>query len=164
MKNHEWDTAEIKRAAQQSGKPLEGRCAMAFSAAGWMPYMGTHFMQPHGKARELDRAEKVTVSVSFVIAGSIANHDGGSGRWRYRLVECERDRLATIETMHPHSLTDCPERVRLSTAVAKAVQSVYAIQSSDRTLPDFREQLQAARKAERDAVAALNKHRAEHEC
>lgn len=50
----------------------------------------------------------------------------------------------------------CPERLRLSEAVTIATNEVYKAKSS--------KEKAKARKAEREAIRALNEHRNEHDC
>jgi hypothetical protein len=59
---------------------------------------------------------------------------------------------------------DCEERDRLIDSVTKAAHGVYAALAADRMRLDFVHDIQAARRAERDAAAALATHRAEHNC
>lgn len=67
--------------------------------------------------------------------------------------------------------TMCPERLRLSEIVTKAVQANYAAkEEQDRAVKNkkdtasFALALARARRTESVAVAALNKHRKEHGC
>jgi hypothetical protein len=76
-------------------------------------------------------------------------------KWQYQTVSKGRHRQARME---------CHERDRLIEAVAKAAQGVYAALAGDRRRFDFVHDIQAARAVERDAAAALAKHRAKHNC
>lgn len=59
--NAEWPADEIARLAGESGKPLEVSCAVAFIAADWEAWLGSHF-DDAGRIRELDvLAEKTTL-------------------------------------------------------------------------------------------------------
>jgi hypothetical protein len=58
----------------------------------------------------------------------------------------------------------CEERDRLIEAVTKAAHGVYAALAADRMRLDFVHDIQAARKAEREAASALAEHRREHNC
>ena len=65
----------------------------------------------------------------------------------------------------------CPERLKLSDVVTKAVQRNYSAKAAyDRAIKNkkdaapFATELAAAREAEREAVSALDNHRKEHGC
>jgi hypothetical protein len=65
----------------------------------------------------------------------------------------------------------CPERLQLSDIVTKPVQKNYAAKdANDRAVKNKKDvvplaaELAAVRKAESDAVRALDKHRKEHGC
>lgn len=65
----------------------------------------------------------------------------------------------------------CADRLKLSEAVTKAVQASYAAKvaqeeavKSKQDVTPFVLAVAVARKAERDAVKALNEHRKEHRC
>jgi hypothetical protein len=59
---------------------------------------------------------------------------------------------------------DCEERDRLIDGVTKAAQGVYAALAADRMRLDFVHDIQAARRAEREAATALAEHRRGHNC
>jgi hypothetical protein len=65
----------------------------------------------------------------------------------------------------------CEERIRLSDAVAKAVQAVYTAKANQdranrekKDVAPFTELLAQARSAEAAAVRALDEHRKQHQC
>jgi hypothetical protein len=68
------------------------------------------------------------------------------------------------EPVGQSSPVDCPERDRLIDAAATAADWVDAALKADRMRMDFVLEIQAARKAERSAVRALEEHRKTHGC